>query len=73
MVLLSYFGEIDRERYQGFTVEVTFEQRQSNETRHMKSTSGRVESKGKGLGVRISWVHSRNRKQIDVNRVKGIR
>ena len=51
-------------------MEVTFEQRQSSETRRMKRTSARVESKGKGLGVRISLVHSRNRKQIDVNRVK---
>ena len=51
-------------------MEVTFEQRQSSETRRMKRTSARVESKGKGLGVRISSVHSRNRKQIDVNRVK---
>lgn len=73
MVLGSCFGEIDRGRHESFTVEVTFEQRQSDETRCVTSTSGSVESKGKGLAVRISSVDSRNRKQVGVDRVKGIR
>lgn len=71
--MMALGGVLENLPRKGISVELTFEQRQRNKTSQRKCTLGRMNSRCKGPGVRISLMYSRKRKESNVSRVEGTR